>query len=109
MSIESGGMRRDDVRDFIGRADDRRLVTNPGDRIYTFFDVGANPPAPMARTFLVAVDGYYVEWVRPSWIANARDSMPFSPRTPTREVLATWLATRESLQQRFFRDRVPVQ
>ena len=102
-------MRRDDVRDFISRVDDRKLVTSPGSRFYTYFDVGPNPPAPTARTFLVAVDGYYVEWVRPAWITAARDTMPFSPRTSTREILATWLATRDSLQQRFFRDRVPVQ
>lgn len=106
---ESSGMRRDDMRDFIRRTDDRRLITTPGSRFYTYFDVGKNPPEPMARTFLAAVDGYYVEWVRPSWIATARDSTPFSPHTTKREILATWLATRDSLQQRFFRDRVPVQ
>jgi hypothetical protein len=61
------------------------------------------------RTFLVAVDGYYAEWVRPDWIRSARDSLPFSPATTTQDVLRAWVASRESLEQRFFRDRVPVQ
>jgi hypothetical protein len=103
---ESGGMRRDDVRDFIRAADDRHLVTSPGDRFFVDFDVGRDA-AP--RTFLVAVDGYYTEWVRPAWIRSAADSLPFSPRTTTQEVLRAWVASRESLERRFFRDRVPVQ
>jgi hypothetical protein len=103
---ESGGMRRDDVRDFIRAADDRHVVTSPGDRFAVDFDVGRDATP---RTFLVAVDGYYVEWVRPAWIRAATDSLPFSPRTTTQEVLRAWVASRESLEHRFFRDRVPVQ
>jgi hypothetical protein len=103
---ESGGLRRDDVRDFIRAADDRRVVTSPGDRFFVDFDVGRDATP---RTFLVAVDGYYVEWVRPAWIRSATDSLPFSPHTTTQDVLRTWAASRESLERRFFRDRVPVQ
>jgi len=103
---EGGGLRRDDVRDFIRAADDRRLVTSPGDRFYVDFDVGRQGTP---RTFLVAVDGYYTEWVRPAWIRSAKDSLPFSPNTSTQEVLRAWVASRASLEQRFFRDRVPVQ
>ncbi len=103
----SDGERRDDVRDFLTSADDRRLVTNPGDRFYTHFDVGTAPAG--TRTWLVAADGYYVEWVRPSWIVSAADSLPFSSRTSTQDILRTWLAGRDSLERRFFRDRVPVQ
>ena len=96
---ESGGMRRDDVRDFIRAADDRRLVTSPGDRFFVDFDVGRDATP---RTFLVAVDGYYVEWVRPAWIRSAADSLPFSPRTTTQEVLRAWVASRESLGASLF-------
>jgi hypothetical protein len=103
---ESGGIRRDDVRDFIRAADDRHVVTSPGDRFFVDFDVGRDATP---RTFLVAVDGYYIEWVRPAWIRSATDSLPFSPHATTQEMLRAWLASRQSLEQRFFRDRVPVQ
>ena len=103
---ESGGMRRDDVRDFIRAADDRHLVTSPGDRFFVDFDVGRDASS---RTFLVAVDGYYTEWVRPAWISSATDSLPFSTSTTTQDVLRSWVASRESLERRFFRDRVPVE
>ena len=104
--IESGGMKRDDVRDFIRAADDRHVVTSPGDRFFVDFDVGRDA---IPRTFLVAVGGYYIEWVRPDWIRSAKDSLPFSTRTTTQDVLRSWVASRESMERRFFRDRVPVE
>ena len=103
---ENSGTRRDDVRDFIRAADDRHLVTGPGDRFFVDFDVGRDASP---RTFLVAVDGYYIEWLRPGWIRSATDSLPFSTRTTTQEVLRSWVASRESMESRFFRDRVPVE
>lgn len=104
----SAGDPRDDVRDFIRDADDRRLLTSPGDRFFADFDVGANPRGRQTRTFLLAATGYYVEWVRPSWIASATDTLPFSARTTTREVLHSWIESRDSLESHFFVDRAPV-
>ena len=58
---------------------------------------------------MVGTEGYYTEWVRGRWVQAARDSVPFSPkRTPIRDVLRTWRATRDTLEQRFFTARVPV-
>jgi hypothetical protein len=104
----SGGEARDDVRDFIRDADEHRLITVPGDRFFAEFDAGPNPAAGDARTFLVAATGYYVEWVRPAWIARATDTLPFSTRTTTREVLHTWIESRDSLEQHFFVDKAAV-
>ena len=88
-------------------ADDRYLVTEPGSRFFAEFDVGQEAPG-MERTYLVAADGYYSEWVRTEWIMAARDSVPFSTRTTKRDVLRSWRASKDSLEMRFFRDRVPV-
>lgn len=105
--INSAGQRRDDVRDFLRRADERRLSTSPGDRLLAEFDAG-KPRPNEARTYLLAATGYYVEWVRPNWIASATDTLPFSSRTTTREVLHSWIESRDSLESHFFVDRAPV-
>jgi hypothetical protein len=104
---DSHGEPRDDVARQLRRADARDLETRPGNRYVAEFDVG--PASAPARTFMVGTEGYYTEWVRGSWVQAARDSVPFSPkRTPIRDVLRTWRATRDTLEQRFFTARVPV-
>ena len=106
--ITSAGEQRNDVRDYLRDADEQRLLTSPGDRLYAEFDVGPNPRAGETRTYLLAATGYYVEWVRPAWIASATDTLPFSSRTTTREVLRSWIESRDSLEAHFFVDRAPV-
>ena len=106
--IGSGGDQRQDVRDFLNATDDRRLLTQPGDRFFAEFDVGTTSGSDDARTYLVAATGYYVEWVRPNWIATATDTLPFSSRTTTREVLHSWIESRDSLERHFFVDRAVV-
>ncbi|MEX2154962.1 MAG: hypothetical protein WD825_16585 [Gemmatimonadaceae bacterium] len=102
----SEGADRADALDYLRKADDRQLVTQPSNRFFAHFHVG--PETGQDRTFLIAADGYYVEWVRPSWIRSATDSLPFSPRTSKSEILRSWRASKDSLESRFFRDRVPV-
>ena len=105
--VGSDGRRRDDVVRMLARADDRELETHPGDRLSAEFDVGR--AAPGTRTYLLAAQGYYIEWVRGSWMRAATDSTPFSPaRTPVRDVLRSWRASKDTLEQKFFRQRVPV-
>lgn len=104
---DAEGRPRVDMAAVLRRADDRDLATYPGSRFYADFDVGTAPPG--TRTFMVASEGYYTEWVRTSWLRAAKDSVPFSPsRTPIREVLRTWRAAKDTLEARFFVRRVPV-
>lgn len=57
-------------------ADDAYLITTPGQAFTVSFDVGAVTTG--ARTFLLASQGYYTEWVRGSWIKEA-SGKPFTP------------------------------
>ena len=101
------GQARADARKTLLRADGRDLETHPGDRFFAEFDVGH--AAPDTRTFMVASEGYYTEWVRTSWIRTATDSVSFSPsRVTTRDLLRTWRASKDTLEQRFFTRRVPI-
>lgn len=95
-----------DARAGLAEADERYLVTAPGQRFTATFDAGA---AGGARTFLLASQGYYTEWVRGGWMAGRRDTATFTPSRGTLAVaLRDWAVRRDSLEPLFFRARVPV-
>ena len=102
VTTTSGG--HDDAVGFLRDADDRHLVTEPGHRFFAEFDAGTSSSQ---RTFLLAADGYYVEWLRPSW-ATSGEPKPFSTATTRRDILRTWYSRKDSLEAQFFRHRVPV-
>jgi hypothetical protein len=62
-------------------ADQRYLQTSPGQRFSAVFEAGTVAPGE-ARTFLLESQGYYIEWIRPGWIATGRDTTAFNHRTP---------------------------
>lgn len=99
-----------DAREFLAESDDRHFVTEPGHRFFAEYDAGRYTGA---RTFMMAADGYYVEWLRPSWIAsamkNGTGADPFSTRTTKQDILRSWLASKDTLEARFYSSRVPVQ
>ena len=53
--------------------DGEYLQTSPGQRFFAHFDVGRGAPE-QTRSFLLASQGYYTEWVRGDWIRNATTS-----------------------------------
>jgi hypothetical protein len=91
-------------------SDERYLQTSPGQRFFARFDVGHAPDAGMsARTFLLASQGYYTEWIRGSWIRNASVSASFVPTDASLiTALRKWGSSRESFERRFMSFRVPV-
>jgi hypothetical protein len=89
-------------------SDETYLQTNPGQKFVARFSVGP-PPVGASRTFFLASQGYYTEWIRGSWIQNATVTQPFMPSDES--ILAAmrkWGATRESFEERFRSARVPV-
>ncbi|MCI0433216.1 MAG: hypothetical protein L0271_06155 [Gemmatimonadetes bacterium] len=96
--------------DVLGRLavpDDRYVQTGPGDRFLLRFETGAEPPNAM-RTFLLAAQGYYTEWIRPAWIRSAAVSRPFeaSDRSLV-DVMHSWLDVRTDFEKRFYATRIP--
>jgi hypothetical protein len=103
----SDGGLRPDVRAVLRHADERRLQTSPGQRFFADFDVGTTTPA--TRTFMFAAQGYYSEWVRGSWIKASTDTIAFRPSDAmVTRVLQSWIASKDSLERHFFRNRVPI-
>jgi hypothetical protein len=88
--------------------DERYLQTQAGQAFIARWDVGA-APAGRERSFLLASQGYYVEWVRRGWIASQRDTTSFRPGdTALRTAILRWRQAKDSLERRFFATRVPV-
>ena len=90
------------------QADDRYLQTTPPQRFTVAFDVGAPRPDSL-RTFFLASQGYYIEWVRGSWMRGLRDTSTFTPSDDVlQRGLKLWAAQKDSLERSFYRTRIPV-
>lgn len=90
----------------VRRADEHYLETTPRQRFTVAFDAGRGEGP---RTFLLASQGYYTEWVRGSWLAGARDTAAFTPSVETLvHAMRSWSAQRDSMERQFFRSRIPV-
>jgi hypothetical protein len=89
-------------------ADERYLVTSPGQRFEVRFAAGP-APADSARTALVVSEGYYMEWLRASWLKGVHRPVTFQPSdTVLVEVLHRWLGERADFERRFAATRLPV-
>ena len=104
----SDGRAEDSARDSMSAPDDRYLQTSPGQRFFADFNVG-RAAAGQQRTFLLSSQGYYTEWIRGAWIQTATAKTPFAPTDDAvLAALRQWPAARESFEERFFKNRVPV-
>ncbi len=89
-------------------ADQRYLVTRPGQRFFATFETGAAPPG-RARTFLLSSQGYYTEWVRGDWLRAAGDGRRFEPGDQALvAALRKWRRVRREFEREFQRRRIPV-
>jgi hypothetical protein len=92
----------------VSEPDDQYLVTSSGSGFTVRFDAGPLPAAER-RTFLLASQGYYTEWIRPHWIRTASATAPFRP-TPelVPALIDRWLDIREEIEADFYATRIPV-
>ncbi len=84
--------------------DEGYLVTSPGQRFSVEFDVGA--AASGTRTYLLASQGYYTEWVRGSWIKSA-SGKPFTPDDAALvEAIRAWRAKQPAMERQFYSTQI---
>lgn len=99
---QSGSALRD-----LRAADEGYVVTSPGQSFTIRFDVGKEPTAG-TRTFLLASQGYYNEWVRGSWI-KAASGMKFKPTDDALlDAIRRWRTQQSTLEREFYSTRVAV-
>jgi len=89
-------------------ADGRYLETTAGQRFTAEFYAGMTSPNTV-RTFFLASQGYYTEWVRRGWLTAPRVARTFVPSdSALAEAIGRWRVTQDTLEARFMATRVPV-
>ena len=92
----------------MARADRNYLETRPGQHFTAVWDAGPEPGGG-TRTWLLASQGYYTEWIRGTWIASGRDTTTFSATdTSLVQAMHQWRRVQDSMEARFYASRIPV-
>jgi len=87
-------------------ADAQYLQTSPGQRFTAVF---RPRNSATLRTFFLATQGYYIEWVRPSWLRGPHADHAFVPSdSALAEALGRWRTSQDSLEALFAATRIPM-
>lgn len=90
------------------RPDEEYLVTSPGERFRIRFQVGVEPKSG-TRSFFVASQGFYTEWMRGDWLRGDVRGEPFVPSAQTlHAALERWRSVAEDYEARFHESKIPV-
>ena len=96
---------RADIPGYLSRADETYLITRPGDSVQLVFDAGESE---QSRTFFLASEGYYMEWMRAEWLAEEH-RRKFEPTTVAlMRSLELYAQKRDTYRQQFESIKVPV-
>lgn len=92
----------------INEADEQYFVTTPGDRFTATFETTL-PDAGFEYSYMLAGQGYYIEWIRKDWIENtsAPDGLQLSADM-IMQAQQKWKNVKKDFEQRFFESRIPV-
>ncbi len=91
----------------LSAADDTYVVTYPGQYLRLRFDIG-KPRADVVRTWFLAAEGYYIEWMRKEWLETS-SAAAFSPGDEALlAALKLWEPQRDAFRERFESTKVSV-
>jgi hypothetical protein len=89
-------------------ADARYLETTAGQRFTAEWRPDA-APADSLRTFFLASQGYYIEWIRRGWLTAPRSRTAFvASDSALAGAVARYRVVKDTLERRFLATRVPV-
>lgn len=89
-------------------ADSRYLQTTPGEHFTAIFRSAQILPVDQ-RSYFVASQGYYIEWMRANWLRTAHTDRPFVPSDAALvRAMARWRTTQDSLETLFAASKIPV-
>jgi hypothetical protein len=90
----------------LAKKDKNYLITYPGDAWLLNFQTG-DPPEGLGRTCFLKSRGYYIEWIRPAWLANTAGKKRFIPGDENTQAAARlWLEKKSTLEKEFFDSRI---
>jgi hypothetical protein len=106
--LDASGAIDTSARASLAAADGRYLETTAGQRFTAEWRPDAVSPDSL-RTFFLASQGYYIEWVRRGWLAAPRSRQAFVPSdSALAGAVARYRVVRDTLERRFLATRVPV-
>lgn len=108
--VEANGATNADALRSLAEPDAQYLETVPGQRFTVRFETG-DAPRDSARTFLVATDGYYTEWIRGGWVRQAMGAVPrpfIASDSSLAETVRHWVDVAPRFEAEFARARIPV-
>jgi len=94
----------------VAETDARYLETTPGQQFTLRFQTGA-APRDSVRTFLLATDGYYTEWIRGAWVRQAEAATPhpfIASDSTLAETVRHWSRVAPAFESAFAHTRIPV-
>jgi hypothetical protein len=95
------------VRDNLRRTDDDYVITRPGEYMQLQFDVG-NPQDGAQRTWFLAAEGYYIEWMRPEWLQTTATTAFVPDDAAILAALGLWEQRRDEFRKLFESTKIPV-
>ena len=96
-----------DLVPLVAAPDEDYLITSPGTRFLVRFNTGPEPESG-ARTFFLAAQGYYTEWIRRDWLDPEADST-FAPSPVTlHAAMQRWREVKPTFEAQFESSKIPV-
>jgi len=96
---------RPDIPEYLAQPDETYLITRPGESVQLGFDVGESK---QSRTFFLASEGYYMEWMRSEWLAEEH-RRKFEPTADAlMQSLEIYAQKRDTYREQFESIKVPV-
>jgi hypothetical protein len=99
----------DAARTRLARPDHDYWVTRPTDRFWATFDPGPDADGT-ARSFFLAAQGYYTEWIRREWLRTSPREQGLAVSDDTLvDALRRWQRSRPDWEARFHASKLPVE
>ncbi|HKV50743.1 MAG TPA: hypothetical protein VJO52_06015 [Gemmatimonadaceae bacterium] len=109
MMVAANGVADTDALRSVSGLDARYLETTPGQQLTLRFSTGAGP-RDSVRTFLLATEGYYTEWIRGGWVRQAKGAAPrpfIASDSTLAETVRHWATVGPAFESAFAH-RIPV-
>ncbi len=109
--VSANGIELSQAKKNLHAVDDAYFITRPSEYIRLRFDV-ADAPQDLKRTYFLAAEGYYIEWMRKDWLKSTSASTLVLNDASLQAALLTflhlWEPQRETFREQFESTRINV-
>lgn len=100
---------RYELIEVLEKPDEKYLITNPGESYYLNYNLTSGDTTN--TSVFIQSKGYYIEWIRGSWLANNSGNYKFNMFDVDNTLLHlknSWLQNRPLIEDKFFETRIPL-